>query len=400
MALDNAGLYEAERAAREAAESANRAKDEFLSVLSHELRTPLTPILGFTEMLRRRKEVKREMLDHALEAIDRSARVQARLVGDLLDVSRIVSGKLQIERQPVDLRQVIRAATDAVRAEAEARSIALVSDLDPAAAAVTGDPDRLQQVVWNLLSNAVKFTPQGGRVEERLARDGGQAVITVTDTGQGIPPEFLPHVFERFRQADGSSTRAHGGLGLGLAIVRHLVELHGGRVTAASEGAGKGATFTVHLPLASPAPVPRAADPVDGVESAALAGVRVLVVEDDADTRGLLRLALEGEGALVTASASSAEALAAFEAATPDVLLADIGMPDEDGYQLISRIRARSAEAGGRVPAVALTAYAAAEDRRRAMAAGFQRHLAKPVNPTALVAVLVALTAGPAQTSG
>lgn len=391
-------LLQREQAARAAAEAASRAKDEFLSLLSHELRTPLTSILGFTQLLRRMQQPNPDTLAQGLEAIARGANVQARLIDDLLDVSRIVTGKLQIESELTDLQAVIEAAAATVLPAAEANGIQLTVDLDPAAGWVMGDPDRLQQVVWNLLTNAVKFTPRDGCVSLSLARAGGDAGITVADTGRGIDADFLPHVFERFQQADASTTRTYGGLGLGLAIVHRLVELHGGRVTAASAGEGQGATFTVRLPLAR---LPRlaledSAPPAEpGSSSAAsgiLAGVRVLVAEDDADTRAFLRLTLESEGAAVTAVASTAEALSALAGARPDILLADISMPGEDGYSLIATVRSRGSEQGGALPAVALTAFAGSEDRRRALAAGFQRHLAKPIDPSAVVTALARLT--------
>jgi signal transduction histidine kinase/ActR/RegA family two-component response regulator len=396
QALSRARLYEAERTARAEAEAANRAKDEFLSTLSHELRTPLTPILGWAGMLRRRSldDAGREQ---ALEIIERSARAQVQLVSDLLDVSRIVTGKFQLERRPVELGEVLGAAIAVVQPAAAAKSIAIKTRVDPDVGPVEADPDRLQQVFWNLLSNAVKFTPTGGRIETLLERDGGEAVITVRDSGVGIDPAFLPYVFDRFRQADATSTRRYGGLGLGLAIVRSLVELHGGRVAAASEGEGRGATFTVRLPLAPP-PAPDAGDdPGDGraavsVGSGALRGVRVLVLDDEADTREFVRALLEGEGATVIATASSGEALAVLERVRPDVVVADIAMPGEDGYQFLSRLRRRSKAAGGRVPVLALTAYAGDGDRRRALEAGFEEHVAKPVDPEVLVAALVRLT--------
>jgi PAS domain S-box-containing protein len=392
-------LLERERQARAAAEAANQAKDEFLSLLSHELRTPLTPILAYTQILSRRTPDP-ETLARGLETIDRSARVQARLVGDLLDVSRIISGKLQLEREEVDLTFTIEAALTAVRPNAEAKSITITAEIDAAKGApvVNGDPDRLQQVVWNLLSNAVKFTPEGGRVALRLTADRGEVVIRVTDTGHGIPAEFLPHVFERFRQADGSATRKSGGLGLGLAIVRHLVEQHGGNVAAESDGEGKGATFTVRLPLADasgpvkPAGVLPSVSGSDAGDAGHLSDLHVLVVEDDSDTRAAIAAMLAEAGANVTAVASSQEALSALEGAHPDVLLADIGLPDKDGYHLLSEVRARPPGAGGAIPAVAVTAYASGEDRRRALSVGFQEHLAKPIDPGSMVNALRRLT--------
>ncbi len=387
----------AEQDARSAAEAANRAKDEFLSVLSHELRTPLTPILGFTAMLRRKgvETVPPETLTRALETIDRSARTQARLVDDLLDLSRVMAGKLQLDLRPTELLPVIEAVVETVRPAAESKGVALLTELERDVGPVLGDADRLQQAVANLLTNAVKFTPEGGVVTVRLTRDGVNAIIAVTDTGIGIEPDFLEHVFERFRQADASSTRVHGGLGLGLSIVHDLVALHGGRVTAASAGHGRGATFTVCIPLAAGIPSgpgePAAGDSDSGEAAPAapaLAGIRVLVVEDDADTRAVLEQLLAAEGAMVTVAASSVEGLAALENVRPDVLVVDIGMPEEDGHAFIGKVRARAAVAGGQTPAVALTAFATVAGRRRAMASGFNAHLAKPVDPPVLMAAI------------
>lgn len=395
QAMSRARLYEAERRARAEAEAANRAKDEFLSTLSHELRTPLTPILGWAGMLRRRSldDAGRE---RALEIIERSARAQVQLVSDLLDVSRIVTGKLHLDIRPVDLSEVITAAVAVVQPSAAAKSVVIEVRLDADVGLVEGDPERLQQVIWNLLSNAVKFTPDGGQVTIALERAEGAAMVTVRDTGEGIPGAFLPYVFDRFRQADASSTRRYGGLGLGLAIVRYLVELHGGSVTASSEGEGQGATFTVRLPLAAPPEDVAGYDSPNGrintaIGTGVLGGMRVLVLDDDADTREFLRMLLQGEGAAVTAAGSSAEALAVIAAEAPDVVMADIAMPQEDGYHFIGHLRSRP-DGTGTVPALALTAYAGAADRRRALEAGFQEHMAKPVDPEALVAALVRLT--------
>ncbi len=392
-------LLTLEQTARQEAEAANRAKDEFLSVLSHELRTPLTPILGYTAMLRR-KPVSGAQLTSALEAIERSARTQARLVEDLLDVSRIVTGKLLLTTAPSALQPVIDAAVAAVHLSASAKQVAITIDLDPTEIVVAGDADRLQQVVWNLVANAVKFTPAGGEVDVRLTHDGRDAVITVSDTGIGIAPDFLPQIFDRFRQADPASTRMYGGLGLGLAIVRHVVELHGGTVEATSAGEGQGTTFTVRLPLLMPSFVGRtvsAAEPRPHEAPAAtpLIGARLLLLEDDPDTRAMLRLLLEQAGAEVTITATSAEALTALDNARPDALVADIGLPDEDGYTFISRVRARPAPAGGRIPALALTAYAGDEDQQRALTAGFARRLSKPVDPETLISALIALIRRP-----
>ena len=394
-------LLRREQEAREAAEAANRAKDEFLSLLSHELRTPLTAILGFIAILQRKKRDE-VTVANALAAIERGARVQARLVADILDVSRIVAGKLQLDPRPAELRSIVAAAVEAVQPAADEKQITVAADLDPSVGIVRGDAVRLQQVVGNLLTNAVKFTPEGGRVDVRLARAGAEACITVTDTGMGIPADFLPHVFERFRQADASSSRSYGGLGLGLAIAHHLVERHGGRIAVGSDGEGRGATFTVRLPLLA-APVQSSVDDGGGgtardASSGApvLTGVRVLGVEDTDDTRDFRRIVLEGAGAAVTTAASSAEGWAALEATRPDVVVADIGLPGEDGYSFIARVRARPAPAGGDIPAIALTAYAGSEDRHHALAAGFHRHMTKPVDPPALIAAVAELARQPA----
>lgn len=397
-ALENARLFALAQRERARAEEANRAKDLFLSTLSHELRTPLTAILGWTRMLRTHA-LSDEKREKGLETIDRNARAQVAIIEDILDLSRIVTGKLRLDLRPTELDAVIESALDTVRPAADARAIRLLPALDPAAGAVIADPERLQQVVWNLLTNAVKFTPRGGEVRVWLRRDGSQVEIVVADTGQGLDPEFLPHVFDRFRQADASTTRSHGGLGLGLAIAKHLVELHGGAIFAESEGPGRGAVFTVRLPIAplratSSAPEdPRPGALADPAlpPAPALAGVRVLVVDDEADTRELMASVLaEGEATVATA-ASAAEALALLQELRPDVLVSDIGMPGEDGYSLIRRVRALAPEAGGRTPAVALTAYARAEDRTRAMAAGFNVHVAKPIEPAELMVTVASL---------
>ncbi len=393
---ERARLLVLEQAARKQAEEANRTKDEFLATLSHELRTPLNAILGWAQVLRTGK------LDpaagaRALETIERNARSQAQLIDDLLDVSRIITGKLRLDFKPVELRRIIDAALETVRPAADAKGILLDISIGPLASPVLGDADRLQQVIWNLLSNAIKFTPRAGRVEVRLREEGGNAVIRVSDSGIGIRPDFLPYVFDRFRQADGSITRTHGGLGLGLSIVRHLVELHGGTAEVESTGEGEGATFTVRLPLraelAEDDPLDRTGVTTPGLFSTPdlLAGVRVVVVEDEADTRELLALALQQCGAEVAAFGSVPEALASFELAVPDVLLSDIGVPGEDGYSLIRKVRALEPALGGNVPAAALTAYARAEDRLRALDAGYQTHLAKPVDPAELIATVARL---------
>ncbi len=391
VAAERERLLEREHELRREAEAANRAKDEFLSTISHELRTPLTTIVGYAQLLRRRVANDPDTAQMAA-TIDRSAHVQMRLVNDLLDLSRVVGGKLEIEREPVDLRAVLVAAVAAARPEAEAKSVTLALHCDEPAAIVCGDAARLQQILANLLGNALKFTAAGGSVTVVLSRVAGEAQVAVHDTGIGIPAAFLPHVFERFRQADASPTRAYGGLGLGLTIAQMLAELHGGRVTAESAGEGKGATFTLRLPLDVDASVslgaPAGVPPPERREAPEqLAGQYVLVVEDDPDTREMLRRVLEAEAARVVTAASGSEALAALEHATPDVLICDIGMPGEDGYAVLRRLRARH----GDLPAIALTAYAGQDDRERALAAGFQRHLAKPVDAPELVAAILAL---------
>jgi PAS domain S-box-containing protein len=387
-------LLRREQAARATAESANRMKDEFLATVSHELRTPLTAILGWARLLHTTK-VDEAIAQRAFEVIERNARAQAQLVEDLLDISRIVTGRLNLERHPVELAPVIETVLDSVRLAAEAKEIRLQASLD--AAVVTGDAARLQQVVWNLLTNAIKFTPKSGQIAVQLAPADGHAEITISDTGIGIAPDFLPFVFDRFRQADQTAGRLFGGLGLGLAIVRHLVELHGGTVAVKSAGEGQGATFKVCLPLNEI----RSAD--DGLrpetagaqeQAAILAGVRVLVVEDDADTRDYLALILNRSGADVELAADADAALKSFKQTPPDVLMSDIGMPGADGYELIRQVREFEAQhQRARTPALALTAYARPEDRVRAHAAGYESHLAKPIEPTALIDSL-ALLAG------
>jgi PAS domain S-box-containing protein len=397
-----------EQAARAEAETANRLKDEFLATVSHELRTPLNAMLGWARLLRT-GTLDQATTDRALEAIERNAKSQSQLIEDLLDVSRIVSGKLLLDFRPLELVTIIKAAIEIVSSSAEAKSIRIESTLDPAAGPVSGDSVRLQQVVWNLLSNAVKFTPMGGRIEVRLDRVDSSARITVSDSGRGIGANFLPYVFDRFRQADGTYARGYGGLGLGLAIVRHLLEMHGGTVRADSRGEGQGATFTVELPLL----VTPSWDGGFGMgtetavtrtpNSEVLDGLRVLVVDDEADARELFTVLLQQRGARVTAVASSDEALTVLAETPPgdrpDILLADIGMPEMDGYQLIARVRALEPGQGGQIPAVALTAHAGCEDRNRSLLAGFQKHLSKPVEPAELAAV-VAHLAGKAGTQG
>ncbi|UJR85788.1 PAS domain-containing protein [Sandaracinus amylolyticus] len=394
-ALENARLFALAQTERVRAEEANRAKDEFLAMVSHELRTPLNAMLGWSRLLETGglDEAKRA---RAVEVIARNARAQAQLIDDLLDVTRVVSGKIRLEVVRVDLTRVIDAALESMRPAADAKQLTVEVQRDPAASEMLGDADRLQQVVFNLLSNAVKFTPPGGTVRVRSERIEHALRITVTDSGEGIDASFLPYVFERFRQAEVGTTRSKGGLGLGLAIVRSLVELHGGTIHAHSAGRGHGATFTVVLPIAPERTEPRRGSPSSPSMPAmappactpTLHGVRVLVVDDERDARELLRTVLEGCGAEVTTSASVSEALARLDARVPDVIVSDIGMPGEDGYALIDRVRRRAVEDGGRVPAVALTAFARTEDRTRALRAGFDVHVAKPFDPTELLLVV------------
>jgi hypothetical protein len=398
LAIDNARLYGEAQAARATAEQANRLKEEFLATLSHELRTPLTAILGWSRMLIA-TQLDAENTARALESIERNARAQGRLIDDILDVSRIITGKLHLDVRPVDLAPVIEEAVQSVRPAAEAKGIRLQRVLDTGAQVVSGDPERLQQVVWNLLSNAVKFTPKGGRVQVRLERVNSHVEIVVSDTGRGISADVLPYVFERFRQADSSTTREHSGLGLGLAIVRHLVELHGGTVRAESAGEGQGATFTVDLPLIIarvPQPATRDEEQTHPTTDRGegfmcppeLEGLHILFVDDEEDARALLTTILESCGARVTTVGSAREALEEIKGTKFDVLLSDIGMPGEDGYWLIKKVRKLPPEQGGQTPAAALTAYARAKDRMRVLRAGYQMHVPKPVDPAELVTVV------------
>ena len=406
---DRARLLESERAARHEAEKANRLKDEFLATLSHELRTPLNAIVGWATILRT-QPADPALIERAVAVIERNARSQKQLIEDILDVSRVVTGKLRLAVAPVDLCAVLEGALESVRPSAQAKQIALEVSCTPDVGMIDGDADRVHQVIWNLLSNAVKFTPVGGRVVVRARRGATHAELEVEDTGIGIEEEFLPHMFERFRQADSSSTRRHGGLGLGLAIVRHLVELHGGTVQAASGGAGQGARFTVRLPVnarrAASAPAAEGLERVSRVpdEPAArpsdrLDGLKVLVVEDEPDTLDLVATILRDRGALVEAVATTRDAREALGRVRPHVLLSDIGLPGEDGLAMIRAVRALSDEDGGRTPAVALTAYAREQDRAQALHAGFQAHLAKPIQPFDLVRV-IASVAGEAGSRG
>jgi CheY-like chemotaxis protein/two-component sensor histidine kinase len=378
------------------AEAANRSKDLFLATLSHELRTPLNAIVGWTSILQG-KACSDADLKEGLEVIDRNTKSQAQLIEDVLDVSRIVSGKLRLEVKPRDLSEVIQAAISVVRSAAAAKNIKLEAKLDPSANRVSCDANRIQQVVWNLLSNAIKFTPKGGTVAITLSRERSKAQITVSDTGMGISSEFLPYVFDRFRQADSTTRRRSGGLGLGLSIVKQLVELHGGTVEAQSAGEGKGATFTVNLPIAAVAPSPEGSadeerEPTLESEwaSVRLDGLRIVVVDDEADARRLVSKVLEEAGAIVTAVGTVADALRAVEKVRPHVLVSDIAMPDEDGYDLIRGVRANGHSVQS-LPAVALTAFAAKGYARSALLAGFQVHVPKPVDPHDLTAVVASL---------
>jgi PAS domain S-box-containing protein len=400
VALDNARLFEAAQIERRRAEEANQAKDDFLATVSHELRTPLSAMLGWTQMLRG-GDFDADRRAKALDTIERNARAQAQLIEDLLDISRIITGNLRLDVRPMSLVQVVEAAIEAVRPAAEAKGVRIQSSLDPEVGAILGDPDRLQQVVWNLLSNAVKFTSSRGLVEVRLRQIGSHVEIAVEDNGRGIAPDFLPHVFERFRQAEGGAQRGPG-LGLGLAIVKHIVDLHGGTIRASSEGTGRGATFVVRLPIAPVQkvnlPTPRSSAEAQPHHEGLLAcrpelrGLRVLVVDDEQDARDLTVALLEPSGIEVTTAASAREALDSLKATRPDVLVSDIGMPEEDGHALIQSVRALPAAQGGQTPAVALTAYARAEDRTRALLAGFTMHVPKPVEPAELLVALATVS--------
>jgi PAS domain S-box-containing protein len=404
---DRSSLLDAERAARASAEHArgeaeasSRAKDEFLATVSHELRTPLNAMLGWSQLLTN-NSLSEEKLDHALEVIQRNVLAQSRLVEDLLDVSRIVSGQMRLDVQPVEPIRVVSAAIESAKPAIEAKQIELAVELDAGAGQILGDATRVQQIVWNLLSNATKFTPPAGKIRVLVRRVGVTIEIVVADTGQGIAPEFLPFVFDRFRQADGSFARRHGGLGLGLAIARHLVELHGGTITVGSRGLGLGSVFTVRLPYAGmrASPPPRAglvysADfrSPSQVAVPELRGVRVLVVDDDDDSRDLVVSILEKCEAITVPASSGEQALSLIEQQVPDVLVSDIGMPGMDGYELMRTIRALPNERAQKVPAVAVTAYARTEDKCRALAEGFQLHVAKPIEPAAFATAVAHLS--------
>ncbi len=411
IAIDNAGLYEeakrsaaerarlldGERAARAEVERVSLVKDEFLATLSHELRTPLNAVLGWSEMLLSRAEAGSETR-RGLETIVRNARAQAQLIEDLLDMNRIVSGKIRLDVQRLDLAPVVEAALDSVRPSADGKGIVIRRTLDPNSGPVFGDPNRLQQVVWNLLTNAVKFTPRGGKIDVIVQRVNSHVEIAVHDSGMGIATEFLPHLFERFRQADSSTTRKFGGLGLGLSIVKQLVELHGGTVKADSPGEGLGATLTVSLPLravresSTPREHPTAQRaPVMRAPEISLGGLKVLVIDDELDARELVQYVLLSADAEVIAAGSAAEGFALLKAERPDVIVSDIGMPENDGYQFMRDVRALHASDGGMTPAIALTAFARSEDRTRAMLAGYQVHVSKPIEPRELVATVMSL---------
>ena len=391
LALENARLYVG-------AQDASRLKDEFLATLSHELRTPLNAILGYARMIRGGL-VTGEKQVRAVETIERNATALTQIVEDVLDVSRIVSGKVRLNVQPVDLPQVVHDALEATMPAANAKGVRVEAVLDPRAAPVAGDPDRLQQVVWNLVSNAVKFTGRGGKVQVRLERVNSHVEVVVSDTGIGIPPAFLPHVFERFRQADASITRERGGLGLGLAIARHFVEMHGGTIHASSSGEGKGATFRIELPLMIVHPAtdagvrahPHSETPGGGIPIPQLGGVHVLTVDDDRDSLRMVREILEAAGAQVSGADSALEALDMLEREHPDVLIADLGLPHVDGFELLNRIRQHADQQVRDVPAAALTAYARSEDRAKALRSGFHMHLSKPIDPSELMAAVATL---------
>jgi PAS domain S-box-containing protein len=399
-------LLDAERTARAEAEQAGRMKDEFLATLSHELRTPLNAIVGWTQILKS-GATDADDLSEGLSVIDRNARAQTQIIEDILDMSRIISGKLRLDVQRLDLAQIVSAGAETVQPAASAKGIRLQVLVDSGVGTISGDPGRLHQVFWNLVSNAVKFTPRGGRVQVLLERVNSHVEVSVIDTGEGIDPQFLPHVFDRFRQADASTTRRHGGLGLGLAIVKQLVELHGGSVHVKSPGKGKGTTFVVALPLTPihaeinepvrPREHPAAGNgsPVSRLACDQLRGVTVVAVDDEPDGVAVVRRLLIECGAIVRTANSAAEALALIKAEAPAVLISDIGMPGEDGYALIRQVRALPPDSGGRVYALALTAYARAADRVRALEAGFQMHLAKPVEPAELIVSVAALAASP-----
>jgi signal transduction histidine kinase/CheY-like chemotaxis protein len=392
VAVENVRLLKLERSAREAAEESNRLKDEFLATVSHELRTPLTAILGWARLLEG-GGLDPQITQQAIDTIWRNAKAQAQIVDDILDVSRIITGNLYIDLHPTEVVPVVKNAINVVRPTADAKGIRIEAQIDNSPVTVAGDANRLQQVIWNLLSNAVKFTNNGGRVQVKISQANSAVEISVTDTGQGITREFLPYVFDRFSQADSTTTRHHGGLGLGLAIARHLVEIHGGTIRAQSRGEGEGATFTITLPLLETGI--KTAEMLSAKEKSSapaqqqlLSGVNVLLVDDDSDTLSLMATALKRRQANVTAVSSAGEAIQAIRQKRPDVLVSDIAMPDEDGYGLIERVRSLENGSSLDLPAVAITAYAKDEDRERALSSGFQIYLAKPIELTELVSVV------------
>ena len=390
VAIENVRLLKLERTAREAAEESNRLKDEFLATVSHELRTPLTAILGWSRLLEG-GTLDASVTHQAVETIGRNAKAQAQIIDDILDVSRIITGNLYLDLNPLEVTPVVENAINVVRPTADAKGIRIETRFESTPAMISGDANRLQQVVWNLLSNAVKFTNSGGRVCVKVSRAGRAVEISVADTGQGISKEFLPFVFDRFRQADSTTTRQHGGLGLGLAIARHLVEIHGGTIRAHSNGEGRGATFTIRLPLieaANGASESRDASNYKPARLQSLSGLNVLLVDDDSDTLKLMETALTRREANVIAVSSAGEAIRAITRHRPDVLVSDIAMPDEDGYGLIEKIRLLERGGQDSIPAVAITAYAKDEDRERALSSGFQIYLAKPVELTELISVV------------
>jgi PAS domain S-box-containing protein len=381
-------LLKREQVARAEAERANRLKDEFLAIVSHELRTPLNPILGWAKLIQT-KQLNPQQTTEALKIIERKAELQAKLIEDLLDISRILRGKLSLDVVAVNLVSIVNSALETVTLAAKNKSIQIYTVLEPNSGLVSGDANRLQQVLWNLLSNAIKFTPEGGRIDIRLENLGSTARISVSDTGKGIAPQFLPYVFNYFRQQEDVTTRKFGGLGLGLAIVHHLVELHGGTIEAESPGEGQGATFTVTLPLTTDLPQPSSNRPQELALN--LKGMKILVVDDDSETLKLLAFLLEGYGANAIAAASAVEAFDSLIRYQPDILLSDIAMPEIDGYTLMRRVRTLPPERGGQIPAIALTAFAAEIDSRQAMSAGFQKHISKPVVPAKLVEAIIKL---------
>jgi CheY-like chemotaxis protein len=397
LALENAQLRQIAQRERAHAEAISLYKDEFLGMISHELRTPLQAILGWTQLLRENK-LNRQAAGRALESLERNVKSQAQIINDLLDVSHIGTGRLKLEIQPIELRPVIQAALDTLKLSIQAKRISLLFTCEPQTPAViNGDGEWVQRVIWNLVSNAIKFTPDGGQISVELKHDSVSAQIRVADTGKGIAPEFLPHIFERFRQKDSSTTRSFGGLGIGLTIVRHITEAHGGTIQAESRGENQGAAFTLRLPISTRRPSGGTRSSVRSTPDQqlffppTLSGVRVLIVEDEGDTRDLISLVLEQAGAKITQAPNAAEAFKIVKKGKQDVLVSDIGMPGEDGYSFIRHVRTLTADQGGRIPALALTAYARTEDRIKALAAGFQMHIPKPVEPDELVLAISSL---------